>query len=287
MKKAIAIILATAALMASVSTAQAQDKWFFNHLGIGVSAGLDGFGADLVLPLTPFFQLRGGYAMQPVTYTIPKSVHIEMSKANGDVWNLNQDVTATVAANLDAAHLFLDIYPGKKTGFHLTVGAYYGINPEKGGPYYLVTNPLEIDESDKGSVGINLDNGGKLTTDKEGKLMAGLALENPLAGRIAGLPANLYPYAGIGFGRNLSSRRVAFTMDLGAIYTGRLGLTGYDYSRTETVGVQNTPIYATDLNALDGLIDGETLAKIQSIYGKVEKCPVTPVLKFNLVFRLF
>lgn len=287
MKKAIAILLATAALMASVSTASAQDKWVFNHMGFGVSAGLDGFGADLVFPLTPFFQIRGGYAMQPLSFDINKmSTHVTLSKANGDVWNLDQDVTPNVSANLDAAHLFLDIYPGKKTGLHITVGAYYGIKPDNGGPYRISTNPLEIDESDKGSVGINLDSGGKLTTDKEGRLMLDLDLANPLAEK-AGLPANIYPYLGIGFGRNLRSSRIAFTMDLGAIYTGRLALNGYDYSRSETAGVQKTPIYAADISALSEFMDEAMVNKVQSLYGKVEKCPVAPILKFNLFFRIF
>ena len=60
MKKALAILLAAAALFASVNS-NAQDKWVLNHVGIGVSAGVDGLGADLILPVSPFFQIRGGY----------------------------------------------------------------------------------------------------------------------------------------------------------------------------------------------------------------------------------
>ena len=292
MKKAIAILLAAAALLVSVN-ASAQDKWVFNHIGIGVSAGLDGFGADLVVPITPFFQLRGGYAMQPLSYDIEQAkFNPHMSKANGDVWNLDQDIVPRAQANLDAAHLFLDIYPGKKTGFHLTVGAYYGMHPENGGPYRITTaEPLTIDEEDKGSVGVvlNEEEGRKITTDKEGNLMLDVSLNNPLAEKF-NIPTNIYPYAGIGFGRNLSRHRIAFTMDLGAIYTGTFGLNGYDYSREATAGVENVPIHAADLDALKGLntgISDEVIDKVQEYYGKAESIPVTPVLKFNLVFRLF
>lgn len=291
MKKAIAILIAAAALFASVN-ASAQDKWVFNHMGIGVSAGLDGFGADLIVPVTPFFQIRGGYAMQPLSYDIEKAkFNPQMSKANGDVWNLNQDIVPRVQANLDAAHLFLDIYPGKKTGLHLTVGAYYGMHPENGGPYRITTTePLTIDDEDKGSVGIvlNEEEGRKLTTDKEGNLMIDVSLNNPLAEKY-NLPTNLYPYAGIGFGRNLSKSRIGFSMDLGVIYTGSFGLNGYDYSREATVGVQNVPIHAADLDALKQIdaIPENIIDMVEGYYGKAESIPVTPVLKFNLVFRLF
>ena len=292
MKKAIAILLAAAAIFSSVN-ASAQDKWVFNHLGIGVSAGLDGFGADLIIPVTPFFQLRGGYAMQPLSYDIEKaSFNPNMSKANGDVWNLNQDIIPRVQANLDAAHLFLDIYPGKKTGLHLTVGAYYGMHPENGGPYRLTTTePLGIDEEDKGTLGIvlNEEEGRQITTDKDGNLMLDISLGNPLAEKY-GIPANIYPYAGIGFGRNLSKNRIGFSMDLGVIYSGRLGLNGYDYSRESTAGVQNVPIHAADLQALKKLDNGkysDIVDMVAPYYEKAESLPVTPVLKFNLTFRLF
>ena len=292
MKKAIAIILAGAAMLLSVNNASAQDKWVFNHLGVGVSAGLDGFGADLVLPLTPFIQVRGGYAMQPLTYDV-KTMHVSMSKADGAPWNLDQDVTATISANLDAAHLFIDLYPGKKAGIHFTVGAYYGMHPENGGPYRIGTKePLQIDETDKGRTGIELtehEEFSQLTTDPEGNLFLDLGLENPLAGKI-NMPANLYPYVGIGFGRNLSSKRLALTMDLGAIYTGRLGFCGYDYSQNVVAGgdVKTVPINAADFAALSSLNVPENIIEmVQKYYGKAESCPVTPVLKFNLVFRLF
>ena len=119
--------------------------------------------------------------------------------------------------------------------------------------------------------------------------MLDVSLNNPLAEKF-NIPTNIYPYAGIGFGRNLSRHRIAFTMDLGAIYTGTFGLNGYDYSRESTAGVQNVPIHAADLSALKGLNSGipdEVIDKVQEYYGKAESIPVTPVLKFNLVFRLF
>lgn len=33
---------------------QAQDRQVFNHLSLGISLGMDGLGADLALPLSPF-----------------------------------------------------------------------------------------------------------------------------------------------------------------------------------------------------------------------------------------
>jgi hypothetical protein len=79
-------------------------------------------------------------------------------------------------------------------------------------------------------------------------------------------------------------------MDLGAIYTGAVRFVGYDYSQVVlgTGEVVTVPIYASDLSALSKLnVDQSIIDAAQKYYGKVEKCPVTPVLKFNLVFRIF
>lgn len=301
MKKAIAILLAAAAVLVSVN-ASAQDKWVLNHVGLGVSAGFDGVGADLILPVTPFVQIRGGYATLNVPTKDPTMIDIgttrvDMSKANGDVWDLHQDVTASVSANVDAAHLFIDLYPGKKTGLHFTVGAYYGLHPENGGPYRIGTKePLQIAESDKGNVGIGLNREDGtteyFTTDKAGNLFIDYNLNNALAEKFDFLPENIYPYAGIGFGRNLSRRRLNLTMDLGVIYTGGITLTGYNYMYADDpdLGVTKTVIHANDLDALKGLSDGisdELIEKVKGYYGIAESIPVTPVLRFNLVFRLF
>ena len=299
MKKALAILLAAAALFASVNS-NAQDKWVLNHVGIGVSAGVDGLGADLILPVSPFFQIRGGYNTLSILPEKIRTINlgttrVDMSKANGDVWDLHQDVTAALSANLDAAHLFIDLYPGKKTGLHFTVGAYYGIHPENGGPYRIGTRePLDIAESDKGNVGIGLNREDGtteyITTDKAGNLFLDYNLANPLADKL-NIPSNIYPYAGIGLGRNLSRRRVNFTMDLGVIYTGGITLTGYNYMYADDpdLGVTKTVIHSSDLDALKDIdgIPAEMIDKAKGIYSKIESIPVTPVLKFNLVFRLF
>lgn len=301
MKKAIAILLAAAALLVSVN-ASAQDKWVLNHVGLGVSAGLDGVGADLILPVTPFIQIRGGYATLNVPTKDPTSIDIgtmrvDMSKANGDPWDLHQDVTASVTANVDAAHLFIDLYPGKKTGLHFTVGAYYGLHPENGGPYRIGTKePLQIDESDKGmtGIGLNREDGSTeyFTTDKQGNLFIDYNLNNALAEKFDFLPENIYPYAGIGLGRNLSRSRINLSLDLGVIYTGGITLTGYNYMYADDpdLGVSKTVIHASDFDAIKGLSDQipeKVIDTVEEYYGKVESIPVTPVLRFNLAFRLF
>ena len=299
MKKAIAILLAASALLVAAN-AQAQDKWMFNHLGFGVSAGLDGIGADIVVPFTPFIQIRGGYATLPkqyVSYDIA-TVNVNMSKANGDPWNIDhKDVTITASANLDAAHLFLDFYPGKRTGLHLTVGAYYAINPQNGGAFRVGTKePLPIDEEDWASVGLEIkhDDGTSdyITTDNNGYLNLDYNLANPLGEKI-GMP-QLYPYAGLGFGRNLSRSRIAFTMDLGVIYTGGVNLKSYNYMYYDEskpdLGIRETVIRSSDLGAAKGISNGEyddVIDMVQGAYAKIETIPVTPVLKFNLVFRIF
>lgn len=299
MKKVIATLLAVSALLVSVSS-QAQDKWILNHLGLGVSAGLDGVGADIVVPLTPYIQFRGGYNTLPkeyVSYDVT-TMNVNMSKAKGDVWDIdNKDVTLTATANLDAAHLFMDLYLGKKSNLHLTVGAYYAINPAAGGPYRIGTKePLPIDKEDWASVGIELKHedgtSDYITTDNNGYLNFDYNLANPM-GESIGMP-QLYPYAGIGLGRNLSKKMITLTLDLGVIYTGGINIKGYNYmyydENKADLGIRETIIHSSDLGALKGISDGEyddMIDMVQGYYSQVETIPFTPVIKFNLVFSLF
>ena len=80
-------------------------------------------------------------------------------------------------------------------------------------------------------------------------------------------------------------------MDLGVIYTGGITLTGYNYMYADDpdLGVTKTVIHSSDLDALKDIdgIPAEMIDKAKGIYSKIENIPVTPVLKFNLVFRLF
>ena len=67
MKKVIAIIAALSVSLLSVK-ASAQDGQLFNHASLGITLGIDGLGAEAVVPATPYLQVRGGYSFMPFAY---------------------------------------------------------------------------------------------------------------------------------------------------------------------------------------------------------------------------
>ena len=267
-----------------------KDRYLFNHLGIGISAGLDGIGGDIALPVGRHIQLRAGYASgfpSLIKYVSP-AVHVNMSKADGDPWDINADIAGQANLGLDAARIMLDLYPSKSSGFRITAGAYFAFQPEVGLIHLQTVEPLPLGPDDRGKTGITLDREGApselLTTDLEGTM----ALDIKMGAPVSSMPW-LRPYVGIGLGRVLPNKRVNFCFDLGAIYTGGFGLYGWDYSDLAlgTGDAKRVQIKSTDVNALKDVIGEGNVGKISQIMGFAENLPVWPVLKFTVAVRLF
>lgn len=268
----------------------AKDRYLFNHLGIGISAGLDGIGGDIALPVGRHIQLRAGYASgfpSLIKYVSP-AVHVNMSKADGDPWDINADIAGKANLGLDAARIMLDLYPSKSSGFRITAGAYFAFKPEVGLIHLQTVEPLPLGPDDRGKTGITLDREGApselLTTDLEGTM----ALDIKMGAPVSSMPW-LRPYVGIGLGRVLPNKRVNFCFDLGAIYTGGFGLYGWDYSDLAlgTGDAKRVQIKSTDVNALKDVIGESNVGLISQIMGFAENLPVWPVLKFTVAVRLF
>ncbi|MBR1869517.1 MAG: hypothetical protein IJ799_05560 [Bacteroidales bacterium] len=293
--KKIFVSLCALALVCGSAIAQDEksDSFLFNHLGLGVTLGFDGAGAEIVLPVGHHMQIRGGYSMVPYTYT-SKSVHVEIDKAtSSSPWDINGDIAAKVHPVTDGARLLLDLYPSKKGGFHFTVGAYYGIHPDRGVFAITTAEPLPIPESEWGTTGIELKRGEDpsvyLSTDREGYFKMDLRMDNPIGNKL-GVPT-LRPYAGIGFGRNLKADgSIAFTLDLGALYCGSWGVYGWDYmSDLDSDGIP-VKLQKSDVAAVEEVFDLEqgTITRYSDkAFDIMGALPVAPILKFNLVIKLF
>ena len=64
MKKLFLILIAAATL----ATPRALAQEMFNHVALGLSAGLDGLGIEAATNLGNHFQLRAGYSLMPFGY---------------------------------------------------------------------------------------------------------------------------------------------------------------------------------------------------------------------------
>lgn len=260
--KKVSILLAVLALCMQTAFAQ-NDKMLFNHLSVGVTAGIDGLGLELALPASPSWQIRGGYALLPFTYrkdlNLGKLTIKEISDTEFDLTHVPFSLSVWKGGT---GHLLADYFPGR-TAFRITAGAFAG-------PGTLAVGQLDarsfIEPKDyKTSAGIR---GFHASTDENGFINLDARVWKVL------------PYLGIGFGRAMpSGKPVSFTFDLGVAYTGGIRLNVYDYSNPSKV--QTCEVHSTDLV----LADGTQLDK--GIVDKVCGIPVLPMMRIGLHIRLF
>ena len=159
--------------------------------------------------------------------------------------------------------LLVDLFPGKETAFHFTVGAFMGSGKLVGSSVDMrgILDPADY----KTSYGINNI---KCSTDENGFIYMDATVLKVL------------PYVGIGAGRALKpNRRVGFTFDLGVAYTGGIKVTTYDFSRS--TGAQSYVITSSDL------VDENGKKTDNGLIDKAASIPVLPILRFGVYFLLF
>ena len=252
MKRFLTIILTSAALLTASVTASAQ---FFNSLSLGIGAGVDGASLQLGVPVGGFFQLRAGASYTPnigYAFTIP-----DISFDNGESGDL--DLKARLAYK--GANAMLDMFPGRHTRFHFTIGVMAG-----NGKLITVDGTSDaLDEQDKGTSGIRIGDT-LVTTDENGYCHADIASVR-----------KIMPYFGIGTGRACNQNQaVSFLFDLGVCYSEALG--AYTYGTNIRTG--QTDYIRVTSDDIDGYDNG-----IIDIVGRYT--PVLPVMKFTLFFKLF
>ncbi len=261
MKKTVALLAALAVSFLSL-TAQAQDKQIFNHVALGVSAGIDGIGAEVVLPATPYLQIRGGYSFLPFSY-----------KKNLDFGKFETEQIGTLDfSSIPSAFtlwkgglgkVLLDIYPAKGIPFRFVAGAFIGNGKMVGGSLD-VSKAIQPEDYEAG-FGMN---GVSVSTDEKGMIYLDATVLKVL------------PYLGLGFGRPLDpKKRVAFSFELGVVYTGGIKFMTYDYSNPNKI--QTSQITSQTL------VDDNGKQLDNGIIDKVSGIPVLPMMKLGVYVRLF
>ena len=251
---------ALAALLSFFSLCgKAQDKQFLNHLSLGIEVGMNGLGAQLAVPVSPFVQLRGGYSIFP--YTFLKMVDTEM------VWNDVQLEPFPVSFTLwkgGNGKFLLDFFPGKETPFRLTAGVFFG--PGK----YIHWEAYwdEILKEEEYAVRSFQYRDYTFSTDKDGIIVADALMKHRV------------PYVGLGYGRAVNpGKRVRFCADLGVLITGGTRIQTYNFvgnSSGEPVVLRSKDLVTPGGRQLDkGWAD------------RVSDSPVLPMLSFSLFIALF
>ena len=261
MKKTLALLAALAVSLLSLS-ASAQDKQLFNHVALGVSAGIDGIGVEAVLPATPYLQIRGGYSIFPYIYQGKANLG-KYDFEDGTTVDMNNIPISAAIWKGGLGKVLLDIYPAKGVPFRIVAGAFIGNGKLVGASMdFSGAVPQKYYETGFGMKNVTI------STDKNGIGYADAAVMKVL------------PYAGLGFGRGLDpKKRVTFSFELGVVYTGGIKATVYDYSNPNKV--KASVVTSKDL-VMD---DGKQLDN--GIIDKISGVPVLPMMKLGVYVRLF
>lgn len=258
MKKTIAFV---AVLCTVCMSAFAQeDKQCFNHLALGPTIGVDGLGVDLVAPISPKFQIRAGYAIDPIPVSFNASLGTVSSGSK--TINLNNTPLSFSTWKSGNGHLLVDFYPSKTGGFHISAGLFFN----NGKPISSKADLTRVlDKADWGTLAAGPEGGFMVSTDMEGQL------------RIDVKTWAVNPYVGIGFGRALNPERTFnFVFDMGVMVWGSPSFQGYDYTETP---VKTVTIDSASVNKLN-----QTAGKLVHI---ASAFPVCPYIRFGFYFKLF
>ena len=253
------LIIAVASLFGLQATQAQEEYGVFDHLGIGISAGLDGIGFDLAAPITDWAAVRAGMSFMP---GIKYDFEVDPDSNDPDfILNSNKKIDVTGKLNMTDFKLLFDFYPIKSSGFHLTAGAFIG--SKKIINAYNTEEFLARDEWGVSGIMIG-DN--RVTSDKNGNCEANIEV------------AGFKPYLGFGFGRAVPNSRFTVSCDFGVKFWGKPcvgAMVSDDFGNRSY-----KRIHYKDLNDDDDedLRDG---------FKTAEKITVFPVLNIRLTGRIF
>ena len=257
-----------AAVMLFVSNGvQAQeyssDPFLFNHLGAGVSIGLDGIGVELATPVTPYLGLRAGVSFYPT---------IKVNVDDIDYTRNDKDGEAEVKTKFSRIEgkLLMDVYPfGNKLSLHLTGGFFVGKSD------WLTATLIEDPNAEFGG-GIR-----KMIGNEQWNVRA---VNHEVDLRLT--TNSFKPYLGIGFGRMVPKpgKRVGVSCDIGVQFHGKPQLEGY---ATVTTAYNGDLHKWVELEADDFDFGEDFHDDIEDVLDVVHKVKVWPVLNIRITGRIF
>lgn len=249
---AVSILVSTATLFAQDS----DDKKLFNHLSVGVNLGTPGIGLDVAMPAGHYVQLRAGFAIMP-TIKAGTSLEINQPPVESSEINFPSSVDIEGKTGFTNGKILVDIYPFKRSSFHLTAGAYFGssqiveaYNKENGILSDITDYNNQVSESEK--IGYELGDY-LLTPDANGNINANIKT------------TSFKPYVGLGFGRAVPNKRVGFMFELGCMFW-------------------NSPkLYCNGDQLTESKVSGDAGGLIKTM----SKITVYPVLNFRICGKIF
>lgn len=267
------LLVAVLTLCSTTAMAQTNDMGIFDHMSAGIEIGSTGWGIDLGAPIGNYVQVRAGVSSIPeITFSTDVDLNITDKQRSayqqyiGSVLGLN-NIDIEGKASMVNGKLLVDVYPFRKSSFHITAGAYVGTSKVLKVKNTSGINELKLinyfNQYGAQSFGI-----GKIGAEVGDYLLT--PTENGVIDAYAKM-ASFKPYVGIGFGRAVQTKnRIGVSCDLGLMFWNEPELycnSGDGYFRLND----------------DTNVSGKDGGAIKTI----SKLTVYPVLNVRLCYRLF
>lgn len=247
------------------------DKQLFNHVGAGVSVGLDGIGINLATTITPYVQARMGVNFMPKIQV--NNIDVDMNISGSDVQtandfiNMYNDLPTTTAKidninppselsmsakmNMTDFKLLFDLYPSKTSSWRLTVGFYAGKSQFLEAWTTNCQTELQAITDYNDALAAYPEMARRFGLNPFGVKVGDYLVKPDGPEARAYLKVNGFkPYIGIGSGRAISNKhRFSFAWDLGCQFWG-----------TPTIYVQDLPLDKEGVDGDGGII--KTISKI-------------------------
>lgn len=228
------IILFAIMFAATGANAQKVDKYHaqdgcFNHLSVGLNAGLTGFGIDAAMPVCKIVTLRGGFSGWGVGRYKFKAIN---TAADMNPSQTVEDDAVKQAQRVDKVELAIEpnfwnfyvlaeVHPFKNVPFYFAAGLFMGSknflhfsNTNEGGLGFLydanqkVMDYNRIFHTNYDPIGLKFGDY-VFTADENGNIDVRMKTNA------------VKPYIGIGFGQHLAQKhRVSLAVDFGLMFWG-------------------------------------------------------------------
>lgn len=242
-------ILTAVILLGGLCFSYAQEA--FKSLSFGIELGTAGVGVELAIPMvTNHIVLKAGFNAPSLAVNAdfsvdPDLINRQIDEFNQQITSLGLDASDIIntrfsetklhfspIVNFSTAKILLELYPSKKSSFHFTLGAYYGMGD------HLVNATVSTSKStwaDYKSVCAEMMDANAKYAEEAGYNAYNPDLKFSVVGRTYSVKetsgvgqvavdmsvAKLRPYFGLGFGRSVPEGHVGFQFDLGIWYHGK------------------------------------------------------------------
>lgn len=258
-----------ATLMASAQIR--DDKNIFNHLSVGAGIGTNGISVEVGTTVLPFITVRTGLDIMPrISYSDKLNIDkpsdwnnlapiVKKAYLPSDNWKVDLEGSMKSVSG----KLLFDIYTGKNSIFHFTVGAFFGgkelVNVKARGEALAALETYNRDVENRiPGVGTEkfLAEGYELGVDKG---RANIVAETK----------GFKPYLGFGVGRTVPRKRVGCKFEMGAMFWGKPTLKDV---------YKDTKITKDDFN---------DKSDVRDAFDIIDKLSVYPTLKVSIFGRIF